>query len=242
MSPFSAIASSWCWPSMRTSLRSATSTTAWWARPKARRFRLSISHFPQRPTLDHVGQQVVDPGELGVVDLGVRGHEAVLDRAVLEHEHRQQLPRAGLDEPKLRERATTTLPCDHGGGSAELREQLAAVTQRVVALRVDPGDPRAEVCAILGRDRLHFHQHVDEEPNRPVGGDPASRRVRLMKKAALVEVRQDVADRRGREVEPVVSRQSSTADGGPRLDVLGDDGQEDSLGPLRKLHCSASRE
>jgi serine/threonine-protein kinase len=187
-----------------------------------------VAHLAERAALDDVGEQVVHARELALVDGVVDLDEAVLDRAVREHQDREELPRLGRDEAELLQRAEIGARCAHDRGRArELGEVLAGLAERVVREGVDLGEALRQPALLLGRDGAHLEQHVDEGAEGAIGRDPAGGRVRLLQVARLLEVGEHVANRRGGEIEPVLARQGAAAHGLAGGDELGDDREED---------------
>ncbi len=69
-----------------------------------------------------------------------------------------------------------------------------------------------DALAVVGRQRSHLHQGIDEQPEGLVGRDASGRRVWLVEVATLFEIRQDVADACRGKVEPVLFGEGAAAD------------------------------
>ena len=129
-------------------------------------------------------------------DAGRQVDDAVLDIAVLRHQHGERLARFQLDELDMLERHLV-LGGEHQAGAARHAGQhLAGFGEHVFERGARAGglDLCLDGAAFLVRQVAEFHEGVDEEAQAGLGRQPPGRDVRRVDEAEMFEVAHHVAD------------------------------------------------
>ena len=147
-------------------------------------------------------------------DAGGQFDDAVLDVAVLRHQHGQRLGGFELDELDVLQRDLVGGGEHEAGAARHARQQRAGLGQHLLQRGAGARRPdlRLDDTALLLGEVAEFHEGVDEEAQALLGRQAAGRDVRRIDEAKLLEVAHHVAHGGGRERRRQHARQAARAD------------------------------
>ena len=180
--------------------------------------------------------------ELVGAEISRNVEDFVLDLAVVDHEdgqHAMARQRQELDLPQRRLRAPR-----HGHDAREARDGRQQIRHRQrERLRVARGfgQALAEAQELFAFRRRELDQCVDEEAIALVRRHAPGRRVRRAYEAELLEIGNDVANRRRAQIQTGLARQRARADRLPVANVLFDEKPQQESARVRPRRLEVCR-
>ncbi|OWK18759.1 hypothetical protein AJ88_01455 [Mesorhizobium amorphae CCBAU 01583] len=147
-------------------------------------------------------------------DAGGQVDDAVLDIAVLRHQHGQRLGRLELDEFDVLERHLVLGGEHQAGATRHARQHLAGLGQHMLQRRARAGGAhlRLDDAALLVGKVAKLHEGVDEEAQAGLGRQAAGRNMRGIDQAEMLEVAHHIADGGRRQRRGQDARQAARTD------------------------------